>query len=77
MAVDPNCVVECFNVLKDQPVGLIIVSDPEAVQPFALDQGMKRLDAGVVIRIAFMTVAEPELLRCFAVSFGNILTSAI
>ena len=54
MAVDPDSVVKGFDVLKDQPVRLIMGLDPEAVQPFPLNQGVERFDAGVIVGIALL-----------------------
>jgi hypothetical protein len=36
--MDAYGIVEGFYVLKDKPVGMIIVFDSEAIKPFPLDQ---------------------------------------
>jgi len=56
MAVDPDSAVESLNVLEDQPVCLVMRLNPEAVQPFPLDQGVEGFDTGVIVGIALVAV---------------------
>lgn len=63
MAVGADCVIESFDVFKDQPVCMVVILDSEPVKPFALDKGMEGFDTGVIIRITLMAVAELKLLR--------------
>ena len=56
---------------------MVKVAYLKAIQPFSLDQGMKGFDAGIVIGIALMTVAKPELFGSLAVSLGYVLAASI
>ena len=58
MAVDAYGVVKGLNVLKYQPVSLVKRVNAEAIQPFPLDQGMKRFDTGIIVRVTLMAVAQ-------------------
>jgi hypothetical protein len=69
MAMDADRVIKSFDVFKDQPVGLVIVLDSEPVKPFALYQGMKGFNAGVIIRITLMAVAELKFLCGLTIRF--------
>ena len=51
--------------------------DPETIQPFSLDQGVKGFDTGVVVGVTFLAVAQLELFSCFPICFRNILAAAI
>ena len=77
MAVNPDGIVESFNVFEDQPVCLLMGLNPESIQPFPLNQGVEGFDAGVIVRITLVTVAQLERVGCFTVGFGNILAAAI
>ena len=77
MAVDPDGVVKGFDVLEHQTVSVSAVFDFEAVEPFAFDERMKGFDAGVVIGVPLVAVAELELFGDFAVGFGNVLASPV
>ena len=77
MTMDAYGIVEGFYVLKDKPVGMIIVFDSEAIKPFPLDQWMKGLNAGIIVGIAFVTVTELKPFRGFPVSLWNVLAAAI
>ena len=54
VTVNSYCVVECLDVFKHEPVGVVIAADFEPVQPFALYQRMKRLNAGIVVWIPLL-----------------------
>jgi len=77
MTMDPDSVIEGFDVFENQFVGMTIIGNLKPIQPFPLDQGMEGFDAGVIVRVAFMAVAELELFRGFTVSFGNVLAAAV
>ena len=69
MAVDPDGVVKGFDVLEHKSVSVSAVFDPEAAEPFALDERVKGFDAGVVVGISLVAVTELELFGDFAVGF--------
>ena len=77
MAVNPDGVIEGLNVFEDQPVCLVMSLDPETIQPFPLDQGVEGFDAGVVVGVTFLAVAQLKLLGGFPVSLGNVLHSPV
>ena len=77
MAVDSDGIVEGLDVLEDQFMRLVVGLNAEAIQPFPLDQGVEGFDAGVIVGIALVAVAQLELLGCFEVGFRNKLCSAI
>ena len=77
VAVDSDGIVECLDILEDQGVGLGVGLNPEAIQPFPLDQGVEGFDAGIVIGVTLVAVAQLELLRSFPVCLGNVLTTPI
>ena len=68
VAVNPDGIVESFNVFEDQPVCLLMGFNPETIQPFPLNQGVEGFDAGIIIGITLVAVAKLELLRGFSVS---------
>ena len=68
VAVNPDGIVESFNVFEDQPVCLLMGLNPESIQPFPLNQGVEGFDAGVIVRITLVAVAQLELLRGVSVS---------
>jgi hypothetical protein len=68
VTVNPDRVIEGFNVLENQSVRMIVTLDTEPVQPFPLDERMKRFNTGIVIGIPFMTITELELFRGLSVS---------
>ena len=75
--MNPDSVIEGFDIFENQFVGMTIIGNLKAVQPFPFDQGMEGLDAGIIIRVAFVAVAELKLFRSLFVGFGNVLASAI
>ena len=77
MAVNPDGVVEGLDVLKDQGISPVKGLNTEAVQPFPLDQGMEGFDAGVIVGITLVAVAQLELFGGIPVSLGNVLCTAI
>ena len=77
MAVNPDGVIEGLNVFEDQPVCLVMSLDPETIQPFPLDQGVEGFDAGVIVGITLVAVAQLELLRGFSVSLRNVLHTPV
>jgi len=77
MTVDPDGVVKGFDVLEHKSVSVSAVFNPEAVEPFALDERVKGFDAGVVIGVPLVAVAELELFGDFAVGFGYVLASPV
>lgn len=58
MTVDSNSIVKSFDIFKHQTIGMIVIGNSEAVQPFSLDQRVERFDIGVVVWISFMAEAE-------------------
>ena len=65
--MDTNCVVESLDIFKDEPVSLMIVLDSEAVKPFPFDHRVEGFNAGIVVGIAFVAIAELELLSSIAI----------
>ena len=45
MAVNSFRVVKSFQIFENQPVGLLVVADFKAIEPFTLDNGMKGFDS--------------------------------
>ena len=41
MAMNSDGVIEGFNIFKNKPVSMAIVSDTEPVKPFSFDQRME------------------------------------
>ena len=52
MTMNPNCVIKGFNVFKDKSVSMFEILNVKAVKPFSFYQGMKGLDAGIVIWVS-------------------------
>ena len=77
MAVNPDGVVESLDILKDQGISPVEGLNTEAVQPFPLDQGVEGFDAGVIVGITLVAVAQLELFGGIPVSLGNVLRTAI
>ena len=77
VAVNPDGIVESFNVFEDQPVCLLMGLNPESIQPFPLNQGVEGFDAGVIVRITLVTVAQLELFGGFPIGMGNVLAAAV
>ena len=67
VAMDTDSVVESFDVFEDQPVGVVVIFNLEAVKPLAFDQSVERFDAGIVVGITFVAVAELKPFRGFPV----------
>ena len=49
-----DSVVKGFDVLEHKSVSVSAVFDPEAAEPFALDERVKGFDAGVVVGISLL-----------------------
>ncbi len=47
MTVDVYCIIKGFYIFKNETVGMSVVLDSEAVQPFSFDKRMKCLDTGI------------------------------
>ena len=77
MTVDAYRIVESLDVFKDEPVSLVIIPDFETVKPLSFNHGVEGFNAGVVVRISFMTITELKLLRSVTVGLGNILTATV
>ena len=77
MTMNTDSIVESFYILEDEPVGMVIVFNPEAVEPFTLNKWMKGFNAGIIVGIAFVTVTELKPFRGFPVSPWNVLAAAI
>lgn len=37
VAMNPNSIIKCFNILKNQLVGVLVVNDVESVEPFSFN----------------------------------------
>ena len=58
MTMNPDGVIEGFNVFKDKPVCMAIVSDVEPVQPFSFNQGMEGFNTSIIVRITAMRIVK-------------------
>ncbi len=77
MTVNPYGVIKGFNIFKDKPVSMFLIPDIKTVKPFSFDQGMERLDTGIIVRITAMGIAALHLFRGFPPRSGNILAAAV
>ena len=77
MAVGSNRVVKGFDVFEYQTVRLPKVVNPEAIQPFPFNQGVERLNAGVIPWISLLGIASLHLFRRLPVFGSHILAAAV
>ena len=77
VTVNANGVVESLYVLKNEPVGVVVILNAKPVQPLTLDKRMEGFDARIVVWVAFVAVAEIEFFGSFPICFGNVLTASI
>ena len=61
MTVNPNGIIKGFDILEYKPIGVFVVNIIESVKPFSFDYGMKRFDAGIIVRITTMGIASLHL----------------
>jgi len=77
MAVNPYGVIKGFDIFPDKRFCGVIVGNGKAVQPFSFNHCVEGFDAGVVVRIAFMTVASLQAFCGFPVALADILAATI
>ena len=77
VTVNANGVVESLYVLKNEPVGVVIILNAKPVQPLTLDKRMEGFDARIVVWIAFVAVAEIKFFGSLPICFGNVLAASI
>lgn len=77
MTVNPHSVIKVFNIFKDKPVSMFLILDMRTIKPFSFDQGMERLDTGIIVRITPMGIAVLHLFRGFTPCIGNILAATV
>jgi hypothetical protein len=69
MAVNTGCIVKGFQILKDQPVSMVIIMDFKTIEPFTFNNGVKRFDAGIIPWIGLFGVTSLHFCCCFLVFF--------
>ena len=57
MAVDPDSIIKSFDILKYEPICVLVIENAEPVESLPLYKGMEGFNAGIVIGIAGMAVA--------------------
>lgn len=77
MTVDSYGIVKSFDIFKHQTIGMIVIGNSEAVQPFSLDQRVERFDTGIVVWISFLAVAKLKTTGSVTIRLCHILTAAI
>lgn len=75
--MNPNGIVKSFDVFKDEHISVLVISNRKEVEPFPFDKGVKGLDAGIILWIAFMGIATLHIVGSVHPSGRYILTATI
>ena len=81
MAVNSFCIVESFQIFKNQLVCLLIIANFKAIEPFAFDNRMKGFNACIIPRKSFLRITALHIvkhcgLHALRHSFGSYLLAS-
>ena len=49
--MNPDSVIKCFDILKYEPICVLVIENAEPVEPLSFYKGMEGVDTGVIVRI--------------------------
>ena len=54
MAMNPDSIIKSFDILKYEPICVLVIENAEPVEPLPLYKGMEGFDTGVIVRVSGM-----------------------